>query len=137
MTFIQFIYIQKYFINLKFSKKKLLIYTIISILLNIFIPVLNAQPDFSMKYSAADIEQKSGYALYKAEINKRFKGGEWEKDLTKLSERALLQEYIRMVGISNHLTAMNIEKKEKIEALLAVYTAMQLRNKIKLLKESQ
>ncbi len=76
-------------------------------------------------------KNKSSYALYKDEINKRFKGGDWEKNLTQLNERALMQEYARIIGISNHLSAMNIQKKERIEALLATYTSMQLQIKQK------
>jgi hypothetical protein len=76
-------------------------------------------------------KNKSSYALYKDEINKRFKGGEWEKNLTQLDDRALMQEYARIMGISNHLSAMNMQKKERIEALLATYTAMQLQIKQK------
>jgi hypothetical protein len=80
-------------------------------------------------------KNQSSYALYKEEINKRFKGGDWEKDLTKLSERALIQEYVRIIGISNHLANMNMEKKQRIEALLATYTAIQMQNKAKLLNK--
>ena len=132
--------------NLQINKKLFLIimrliYILISILLNVTNIKVHAQTNNSNHINVSAIksntnvinnfEKKSSYALYKNEINQRFKGGAWEQDLTKLSDRALMQEYVRIIGISNHLASMNIEKKQRIEALLATYTSMQLQSKMK------
>jgi len=75
------------------------------------------------------IENNSSYSLYKTEIYKRFSNDAWEQNLTLLSQRALMQEYIKMVGISNHLNHMHMQRKQRIEGLLAAYTALKLQNK--------
>jgi murein DD-endopeptidase len=73
-----------------------------------------------------NIDDNSATFLYKQEINKRFADKAWAASLTGLSERALLQEYTHMVGISNHLAAKSINKHQKIEALLATYASIKM-----------
>ncbi len=72
-------------------------------------------------------ENQSAYSLYKQEINKRFSNKQWEQGLTSLSERALLQEYAKMIGMANHLNYMQNQRQQRIEALLATYSALKMK----------
>ncbi len=60
------------------------------------------------------------------EATRRFMSADWNNELPKLSQRALWVDYTRMVGVSNFLANANREKKERVEALLAVLTSQRL-----------
>ncbi len=60
------------------------------------------------------------------EAARRFNGADWVTDITQLSERALWVDYVRIVGVSNYLSNAIYRKRERVEALLATYTANRL-----------
>lgn len=62
------------------------------------------------------------------EATRRFSDVEWDNNLTKVSSRALWVDYNRTIGVSNYMTEATYRKKERVEALLALYTSLKLRN---------
>ncbi|MDH1305321.1 M23 family metallopeptidase [Pseudomonas fulva] len=60
------------------------------------------------------------------EATRRFSDAEWNTSITHVSSRALWVDYNRAVGVSNYLSEAIYRKKEKVEALLAVYASQKL-----------
>ncbi len=57
------------------------------------------------------------------EAGRRFSDAEWNANVTKVSSRALWVDYNRAVGVGSYLAEAIYRKKERVEALLAVYTS--------------
>lgn len=53
----------------------------------------------------------------------RFGNEEWAKNLMQMSMRGMLTEYLNMTTANNYLTKEHFKQNERIEALLAAYTA--------------
>jgi hypothetical protein len=60
------------------------------------------------------------------EATRRFSDAEWNNSITHVSSRALWVDYNRATGVSNYLSEAIYRKKEKVEALLAVYASQKL-----------
>jgi len=60
------------------------------------------------------------------EATRRFSDSEWNNSITHVSSRALWVDYNRAIGVSNYMAEAIYRKKEKVEALLAVYTSQKL-----------
>ncbi|MBK4987426.1 M23 family metallopeptidase [Pseudomonas sp. S36] len=60
------------------------------------------------------------------EATRRFSDAEWNTSITHVSSRALWVDYNRAIGVSNYLSEAIYRKKEKVEALLAVYASQKL-----------
>jgi hypothetical protein len=60
------------------------------------------------------------------EATRRFSDAEWNSNVTKIAARALWVDYNRAVGVSNFLSHAIYRKKERIEALMAVYAAQKM-----------
>jgi hypothetical protein len=60
------------------------------------------------------------------EAMRRFSDSEWNNNITHVSSRALWVDYNRAIGVSNYMAEAIYRKKEKVEALLAVYTSQKL-----------
>jgi len=57
------------------------------------------------------------------EAGRRFSDAEWNNNITKVSSRALWVDYNRAVGVNNYMAEAILRKKERVEALLAIYTS--------------
>lgn len=55
--------------------------------------------------------------------NSRFGNEEWAKNLMQMSMRGMLTEYLNMTTANNYLVKEQFKQKERLEALLAAYTA--------------
>lgn len=60
------------------------------------------------------------------EATRRFSDAEWNNSITHVSSRALWVDYNRAVGVSSYLSEAIYRKKERVEALLAVYASQKL-----------
>ena len=60
------------------------------------------------------------------EATRRFSDAEWNNSITHVSSRALWVDYNRAVGVSNFVSEAIYRKKERVEALLAVYASQKL-----------
>lgn len=60
------------------------------------------------------------------EATRRFSDAEWNNSITHVSSRALWVDYNRAIGVSNYMSDALYRKKERVEALLAVYTSQKL-----------
>ncbi|MGE8060240.1 M23 family metallopeptidase [Pseudomonas sp. NPDC089547] len=60
------------------------------------------------------------------EASRRFSDAEWNNSITHVSSRALWVDYNRAIGVSNYMSEAIYRKKEKVEALLAVYASQKL-----------
>ena len=60
------------------------------------------------------------------EATRRFSDSEWNKNVTKIAARALWVDYTRAIGVSNFLAHEIYRKKERIEALMAVYVSQKM-----------
>lgn len=78
------------------------------------------QPPFGL-YESMSIDE-----MLASEATRRFAGYAWSEDLTRLSERALWVDFVRAMGVSNRLQYEIRRKRERVEALLATYTAQRL-----------
>lgn len=61
------------------------------------------------------------------EATRRFSDANWNTNITKVSSRALWVDYNRAIGVGNFLAEAIYRKKERVEALLAVYTAQKMK----------
>ena len=57
----------------------------------------------------------------------RFYSEDWAKSITSISSRALYADYVAASGLESYIQQEIYRKKEHIEALLAVYTAQQIK----------
>ncbi|UXI68371.1 M23 family metallopeptidase [Tahibacter amnicola] len=71
-------------------------------------------------------ETMSANEMLSSEATRRFSGDSWNQDLTQLSERALWVDFVRSIGVSNALAHAIYKRRERVEALLATYTAQRL-----------
>lgn len=72
------------------------------------------------------------------EATRRLSDAEWNENVTRVSSRALWVDYVRAIGVSNYIAEAIYRKKEKVEALMAVYTSQKLetvRNQVKVAHE--
>lgn len=60
------------------------------------------------------------------EAGRRFADAEWNNNITKVSSRALWVDYNRAVGVGNYMAEAILGKKERVEALMAVYTSQKM-----------
>lgn len=65
----------------------------------------------------------SAHEMLLTEAGRRFSDAEWNVNITKVSSRALWSDYTHAVGVSNVMAEAIYRKKERVEALLATYTA--------------
>ena len=70
----------------------------------------------------------STHEMMMTEAQRRLADWNWHKNLTTVSERALYVDYLRAVGARNYIAHSIKQKQERIEALLAVYLALKLKN---------
>lgn len=61
------------------------------------------------------------------EATRRFSDANWNTNITKVSSRALWVDYNRAIGVGNFLAEATYRKKEKVEALLALYTSLKMK----------
>ena len=73
-----------------------------------------------------DYETMSPAEMLSTEAQRRFADSEWNKSITQVSSRALWVDYTRAAGVSIYLSAAIRQKQERMEALMAVYTAQKL-----------
>jgi hypothetical protein len=67
--------------------------------------------------------------MMSTEAQRRFADSEWNKSITQVSSRALWVDYLRAQGVSAQLNAAIRQKKERMEALMALYTSQKLAGK--------
>lgn len=60
------------------------------------------------------------------EARRRFADSEWNANVATVSSRALWVDYLRAIGVANYINEMTRLKKERVEALLALYTSQKL-----------
>ena len=73
-----------------------------------------------------DYETMSPAEMMSTEAMRRFADSEWNTNITKVSSRALWVDYLRAMGVSAQLNAAIRQKKERMEALMALYTSQKL-----------
>lgn len=90
--------------------------------------VLNDADGYGALSSApiGDFETLSPAEMMKTEAQRRFIDSQWNQDITKVSSRALWVDYLKAMGVSANLNAAIRQKKERVEALLALYTSQKL-----------
>lgn len=71
-------------------------------------------------------ETMSPAELMATEAKRRFSDSQWNTNIVKVSSRALWVDYVRAQGVSAHMNDAIRQKKERVEALLALYTAQRL-----------
>ena len=74
-----------------------------------------------------DMDSLSPQARLLGASKYRFVSNEWAKSITSISSRALYADYVAASGLEAYLQQEIYRKKEHIEALLAVYTAQQIK----------
>lgn len=73
------------------------------------------------------------------EANRRFSSAVWNNGITAADSRALWVDYLKAVGVGNYLSKAIYDKRERIEALLAVYESLKmagLREQVKAAQEA-
>ena len=73
-----------------------------------------------------DYETMSPAEMLATEAKRRFTDAEWNTNITKVSSRALWVDYVRAMGVSAYINEAIRLKKERVEALLALYTSQKL-----------
>mgnify|MGYP003576382987 CR=1 FL=1 len=73
-----------------------------------------------------DYETMSPAEMLATEAKRRFADAQWNTDITKVSSRALWVDYLRAIGVSIYLNEAIRQKKERMEALMALYTSQKL-----------
>ena len=71
-------------------------------------------------------ETMSPAEMMATESRRRFADAEWNTEIVKVSSRALWVDYLRALGVSTYMNEAIRQKKERVEALLALYTAQKL-----------
>lgn len=71
-------------------------------------------------------ETMSPAEMMATESRRRFSDAEWNTEIVKVSSRALWVDYLRALGVSAYMNEAIRQKKERVEALLALYTAQKL-----------
>ena len=75
-----------------------------------------------------EYDAMSSSEMMMTEAWKRFSDENWEQNIRKLSYRALWVDYNRALAFGNFMQREIDRKKEKIEALLAIYATQRLKN---------
>jgi hypothetical protein len=73
-----------------------------------------------------DYETMSPAEMLSTEAKRRFTDAEWNTNITKVSSRALWVDYVRALGVSAYINESIRQKKERVEALMALYTSQKL-----------
>ncbi|WP_298595109.1 M23 family metallopeptidase [uncultured Zoogloea sp.] len=73
-----------------------------------------------------DYETMSPAEMLSTEAKRRFTDAEWNTNIVKVSSRALWVDYLRALGVSSYLNEAIRMKKERVEALMALYTSQKL-----------
>src|SRR5471030_65000 len=73
-----------------------------------------------------DYETMSPLEMMSTEAKRRFSDAQWSTNVVKVSSRALWVDYVRAVGVSTYMEEAIREKKERVDALLALYTSQKL-----------
>lgn len=73
-----------------------------------------------------DYESMSPAEMLATEAKRRFMDSQWNQNVSKVSSRALWVDYLKALGTSAYLNEAIRHKKERVEALLAVYTSQKL-----------
>jgi hypothetical protein len=73
-----------------------------------------------------DYSSMSVSDMMTTEARRRFADATWNTNITQVGSRALWVDYVHAVGVQNFLTERMYAKKERIEALLALYTSLKL-----------
>ena len=76
---------------------------------------------------AGAYENMSVNEMMLTEALRRFRDAEWNNKLTQVSSRALWVDYAKATGVANFMDDAIYRKKERIEALLAVYSSMKMK----------
>lgn len=71
-------------------------------------------------------ETMSTSEMITTEAMRRFSDADWNTNIPNIEERGLWVDYVRIVGVSNFIANATLRKKERVEALLALYTSMRL-----------
>lgn len=75
-----------------------------------------------------DYSSMSASEMMQTEAYRRFTDSKWNAELAKVGQRALILDYVRAQGLENYMDNQILKKKEKIEALMAMLTSIQLKN---------
>ncbi len=73
-----------------------------------------------------DYETMSPLEMLSTEAQRRFMDSQWNQDVAKVSSRALWVDYLKAQGVSAYLNQAIRQQKERIEALMALYTSQKL-----------
>ncbi len=73
-----------------------------------------------------DIETMSPAEMMATEAGRRFSDSEWNMNVTQVSSRALWVDYLRAVGVAAYMDKAISMKKERMEALLSLYTSQKM-----------
>lgn len=73
------------------------------------------------KYSSMSASE-----MMQTEAFRRFTDSNWNAELTRVGQRALILDYVRAQGLENYIDNQIMKKKERIEGLLATMTSSQL-----------
>jgi hypothetical protein len=71
-------------------------------------------------------ETMSPAELMATEAKRRFSDSEWNTNIVKVSSRALWLDYVRAQGVAAFMDEAIRQKKERVEALLSLYTSQRL-----------
>lgn len=71
-------------------------------------------------------ESMSPAEMMATEAKRRFSDAQWNTNVVKVSSRALLVDYLRAQGVAAYMDEAIRLKKERVEALLALYTSQRL-----------
>ena len=93
--------------------------------------VLNDADGYGALPSAplGDYESMSPGEMLATEAKRRFMDSQWNQNVTKVSSRALWVDYLKALGTSAYINEAIRQKKERVEALMAVYTSQKLAGK--------
>jgi hypothetical protein len=73
-----------------------------------------------------DYDTMSPLEMMTTEARRRFADSEWNTNVATVSSRALWVDYLRALGVSAYINEAIRQKKERVEALLALYTSQKL-----------
>lgn len=115
---------------MKSIQNKSKIIFILSIILSTIFFYINP----SLAQNSAQKEPAFDVFKHQAQLQKmidNYQNPDWAKQLPRLSERALTQEYIAIESMQNYLTLQQQQKQQKIQALLSAYQALKTQQAFK------
>jgi murein DD-endopeptidase len=74
-------------------------------------------------------ETMSPLEMMATEARRRFGDAEWNTSITKVSSRALWVDYVRAKGVAVYMEAALQAKRDRVEALMALYTSQVMAGK--------